>query len=330
VRRREFFTFLSGAATAWPLTAFAQQADHVRRIGVLMSSAADDPRRQASLAAFAQGLQEAGWAVGRNLHIDYCWGGNDLDRFHKCAAELVALAPDVVFADAGSVVGALQQASRTVPIVFVTAIDPVGGGWVESLARPGTNATGFTNYEFSIGGKWLALLKEIAPGVRRAAVIRDALVPAGSGGYAAIQTAAPSLGVEVTAIGVRDAGEIERGINAFAKAPNGGMIMVGPPSSMAIHRDLIITLAARRRLPAVYPSRSFVTEGGLMSYGADIIDQYRRGAGYVDRILKGTKPADLPVQQSTKFELAINLKTAKALGIEVPPTLLASADEIIE
>jgi putative ABC transport system substrate-binding protein len=222
VRRREFFTFLGRAAAGWPLAAFAQQADRGRRIGVLMSSAADDPRRQAPLAAFAQGLQEAGWAVGRNLHIDYCWGGSNLDRFHKCAAELIALAPDVVFTDAGSVVGALQRVSRTVPIVFVTTIDPVGGGWVESLARPGTNATGFSYNEFSIGGKWLELLKEITPSVRRAAVIRDVSVPAGSGGFGAVQTAAPSLGVEVTAIGVGDAGEIERGINAFAKAPNGG------------------------------------------------------------------------------------------------------------
>jgi putative tryptophan/tyrosine transport system substrate-binding protein len=268
--------------------------------------------------------------VGRNLHIDYCWGGNNLDRFHKCAAELVALAPDVVFADAGSVVGALQQSSRTLPIVFLTTIDPVGGGWVESLARPGTNATGFTNHEFSIGGKWLELLKEIAPDVRRVAVIRDASVPAGSGGFAAIQTVAPSLGVEVTAIGVRDAGEIEQGINAFAKAPNGGLIMVGPPSSMAIHRDLIITLAARRRLPAVYPNRSFVTEGGLISYGADIADQYRRGAGYVDRILKGEKPADLPMQQPTKYEMVINMKTAKGLDLAIPPSMLARADEVIE
>jgi len=246
------------------------------------------------------------------------------------AAELVALSPDVVLASSGSIVGAFQQASRTVPIVFVTTIDPVGGGWVESLSRPGTNATGFASFEFSMSGKWLELLKEIAPGVKRVAVIRDPLVPAGSGGLAAIQTVAPSLGVELTPVGVRDAGEIEHAIAAFARGSNDGLIMVGPPSSAMVHRDLIIALAARHRLPAVYSSIYFVRSGGLISYGLDAIDQYRRAAGYADRILRGEKPADLPVQAPTKYELVINLKTANALGLTVPPTLLARADEVIE
>jgi len=246
------------------------------------------------------------------------------------AAELVALSPDVVLASSGSIVGAFQQASRTVPIVFVTTIDPVGGGWVESLSRPGTNATGFASFEFSMSGKWLELLKEIAPGVKRVAVVRDPSVPAGSGGLAAIQTVAPSLGVELTPVGVRGAGEIERAIAAFARSSNGGLILVGPTSSVRRHFDLVVALAARHRLPAVYPNRLFVTGGGLISYAPDSIDQYRRAAGYVDRILKGEKPADLPVQAPTKYELVINLKTAKALGLEIPPTVLARADEVIE
>jgi putative ABC transport system substrate-binding protein len=329
MKRRAFITLVGGAA-AWPLAARAQQPARIRRIGVLMSSAADEPEAQANLAAFAQGLQESGWTVGRNVRIDYRWGASDLDRFRKYAAELVALAPDVIVGTAGSVVTALQQASRTVPIVFVTTVDPVGGGWVESLARPGGNATGFGTYEFSMGGKWLDLLKGIAPGVTRVAVIRDASVPAGSGLFAAIQTVARSFAVELTPVGVRDAGEIERGIVAFAKGSNGGLIMAGPISSVSIYRDLILTLAARHRLPAVYGGHLFATRGGLMSYGADPVDQYRRAAGYVDRILKGEKPADLPVQGPTKYELVINLKTAKALGITVPPTLLATADEVIE
>ena len=264
------------------------------------------------------------------MRIEYRWGAGDLDRFRRYAAELVALAPDVVLASSGSIVGAFQQASRTVPIVFVTTIDPVGGGWVESLSRPGTNATGFASFEFSMSGKWLELLKEIAPDVKRVAVIRDPLVPAGSGGLAAIQTVAPSLGVELTPVGVRDAGEIERAIAAFARGSNGGLILVGPTSSVQPHRDLIVALAARHRLPAVYANRLFVTGGGLISYAPDSIDQYRRAAGYVDRILKGEKPADLPVQAPTKFELVINLKTAKALGLDIPTTVLARADEVIE
>jgi putative ABC transport system substrate-binding protein len=331
MRRREFIGLLGGVA-AWPLAARAQQGERVRRIGVLMSAVEGDQRGLESITAFAQGLAELGWTVGRNVRIEYRWGAGDLDRFRRYAAELIALSPDVVLATAGSIVGAFQQASRTVPIVFVTTIDPVGGGWVDSLSRPGTNATGFASYEFSMSGKRLELLKEIAPGVKRVAVIRDPSVPAGSGGLAAIQTVAPSLGVELTPVGVRDAGEIERAITAFARGSNGGLIMVGPTSSVQRYRDLIIALAARHGLPAIYPSgnRTYVTGGGLISYGPDPIDQYRRAAGYVDRILKGEKPADLPVQQPTKFELIVNLKTAKALGLEVPATVLARADEVIE
>jgi putative tryptophan/tyrosine transport system substrate-binding protein len=331
IRRREFIRLLGGAAVAWPLTVHAQQPSaKVRRIGVLVSMVESDPRGLEYITAFAQGLAELGWAVGRNVRIEYRWGAGDLDRFRRYAAELVALSPDVVLASSGSIVGAFQQASPTVPIVFVGTIDPVGGGYVESLSRPGTNATGFASFEFSMSGKWLELLKEIAPDVKRVAVIRDPSVPAGSGGLAAIQTVAPSLGVELTPVGVRDAGEIERAITAFARGSNDGLIMVGPSSSVQRYRDLIIALAARHRLPAIYSTRVFVTGGGLISYSTDPLDQYRRAAGYVDRILRGEKPADLPVQQPTKYELVINLKTAKALGLEVPPTLLARADEVIE
>ena len=329
MRRREFITVI-GAAAAWPLAGHAQQSERVRRIGVLMSQSADDPNGLAWISAFAQGLQERGWTIGGNVRIEYRWGAGDLDRFRKYAAELVALSPDVIVATAGSIVGALQQVSRTVPIVFVTTIDPVGGGWVESLARPGGNATGFATYEFSMSGKWLELLKEIAPRVTRVAVIRDPNVPAGSGGLAAIQTVAPSFGMELTPIGVRSADEIERGIATLARSANSGLIVVGPMSSVQLHRNLIITLAAGHRLPAVYGSPVWSKTGGLISYGADPLDQYRRAASYVDRILKGEKPADLPVQAPTKYELVINLKTAKALGLEVPATLLARADEVIE
>ena len=330
LKRRDFITLLGGSAAAWPFAVRAQQGERMRRIGVLMSGVESDPRALEYITAFAQGLAELGWTVGRNVRIEYRWGAGDLDRFRRYAAELVALSPDVVLASAGSIVGAFQQASRTVPIVFVTTIDPVGGGWVESLSRPGTNATGFASADFSMSSKRLEMLKEIAPDVKRVVVIRDPSVPAGSGGLAAIQTVAPSLGVELTPVGVRDAGEIERAITAFARGSNGGLIVVGPISSVQRHRDLIIALAARHRLPAVYPNRGLVISGGLMSYGPDPIDSYRRAAGYVDRILKGEKPADLPVQTPTKYELVINLKTAKALGIEVPPTLLARADEVIE
>jgi len=329
MRRREFIAALGGAA-AWPLAAHAQQGERLRRIGVLVSAVEGDPRGLEYVTAFAQALAELGWTVGRNVRIEYRWGAGDLDRFRRYAAELVALAPDVVLASSGSIVGAFQQASRTVPIVFVTTIDPVGGGWVESLSRPGTNATGFAAFEFSMSGKWLELLKEIAPGVKRVAVIRDPSVPAGSGGLAAIQTVAPSLGVELTPVGVRDAGEIEHAIADFARGPNGGLILVGPTSSVQRHRDLIVALAARHRLPAVYANRLFVTGGGLISYAPDSLEQYRRAAGYVDRILKGEKPADLPVQAPTKYELVINLKTAKELALTVPASLLARADEVIE
>jgi putative ABC transport system substrate-binding protein len=329
IGRRELLAALGGAA-AWPLAARAQQGERMRRIGVLMYASADDPNALASISTFAQGLQERGWSVGGNVRIDYRWGAGDVDRFRKYAAELVALAPDVVLATAGSIVGAFQQASHTVPIVFVTTIDPVGGGWVESLSRPGTNATGFAAREFGMSGKLLELLKEIAPRVSRVAVIRDPAVPAGSGGLAAIQTVAPAFGVELTPVGVRSAEEIERGISAFARSANGGLIMVGPTSSVQPHRNLIITLAARHKLPAIYPGRYFVGGGGLISYGADPLDQYRRAAGYVDRILRGDKPADLPVQAPTKYQLVINLKAAKALGLTVPDSLLARADEVIE
>jgi putative tryptophan/tyrosine transport system substrate-binding protein len=330
IKRREFMTLLGGAAAAWPLAARAQQAERVRRIGVLMSMVESDPTGLEYITAFAQGLAEQGWIVGRNVRIEYRWGAGDLDRFRRHAAELVAFSPDVVLASAGSIVGALQQASRSIPIVFVTTIDPVGGGWVESLSRPGTNATGFASYEFSMSGKRLELLKEIAPGVKRVAVIRDPSVPAGSGGLAAIQTVAPSLSVELAPIGVRDAGEIEHAITAFARGSSGGLIVVGPISSVQRHRDLIVALAARHRLPAVYPNRVFVTGGGLISYATDPVDQYRRAAGYIDRILKGEKPAELPVQMPTKYQIVLNLKAAKALRLEVPLMLLARADEVLE
>jgi putative ABC transport system substrate-binding protein len=329
MRRREFINLLGGAA-AWPFAARAQQPGRVRRIGVLMSTAADDAQGQAWSAAFAQGLQQLGWEVGGNIRIDYRWGAGDTERFRKYAAELVALGPDVILGTAASIVAALQQVSRTIPIVFVTTIDPVGAGLVASLARPGGNATGFTSYEFSLSAKLLEMLKEIAPGVTRVAVIRDAAVAAGLAGFAAIQTAAPSFGVELSPVGVRDAAEIEGGIMQFASASNGGLIVVGPPSSLSTHRELIVTLAARHRLPGVYAGVSFVSAGALASYGTNPTDQYRRAASYVDRILKGEKPADLPVQAPTKYEIFINLKTAKALGIEIPPSLLARADEVIE
>jgi ABC-type uncharacterized transport system substrate-binding protein len=328
VKRRTFITLLGGAAAAWPLSARAQQSDRMRRIGVLMYLAADDAEGQARLAAFAQALKQLGWSDGRNLRIDTRWANADDIRKH--AAELAALAPDVLLAATGTAtVAPLLQATRTVPIVFVSVIDPVGAGFVASLAQPGGNATGFTIYEYSMSGKWLELLKEIAPGVTRAAVLRDPAVASGIGQFGAVQIVAPSLGVELSPVDVRDAGEIERAVAAFARGLNGGLIVTGSALGIS-HRDLIIALAARHRLPAVYPLRYYVTGGGLISYGPDSIDQFRRAAGYVDRILKGEKPADLPVQAPTKFELVINLKTAKALGIDIPTTLLARADEVIE
>jgi putative tryptophan/tyrosine transport system substrate-binding protein len=330
MRRRDFIKGIIGSASTWPLAARAQQPNKMRRIGVLMSAAADDPIAQSSTAAFAQGLQQLGWEVGRNVQIDTRWGAGDTERFRKYAAELVALAPDVLVGSAASIVADLQQASHTIPIVFVTTIDPVGSGLVASLPHPGGNAIGFIAFEFSLSAKLLELLKEIAPGVNRVAVLRDPIVPAGPGGFAAIQTAAPSFGVELTPIGVHDADEIERGITEFARGSNSALIVVGPLSSMQRYRDLVVTLAARNRLPAVYASPTFAALGGLISYGPDPTDQYRRAAGYVDRILKGEKAADLPVQAPTKYELVINLKTAKALGLTVPQSLLARADEVIE
>jgi putative tryptophan/tyrosine transport system substrate-binding protein len=329
MKRREFITLIGGAAAAWPLAASGQQSERVRRIGVLMNTSADDLEGQARIAAFHQGLQEWGWTLGRNARIDVRWDAVDADNGRRYAAELVALAPDVILASASAAMGALQQTTRTVPIVFVSIIDPVGAGFVESLARPGGNATGFALFEYTLSGKWLELLKEIAPGVTRAAVLRDPAVAAGAGMFGAVQAVAPSVGVELSPIDVRDAGEIERAVTAFAQSPNSGLIVTGGPFA-ALHRDVIIKVAARHRLPAVYTFRFFVTSGGLISYGSDPVDQYRRAAGYVDRILKGEKPADLPVQAPTKYELVIKLKTAKALGLEVPPTLLARADEVIE
>jgi len=329
VKRRTFITLLGGAVAAWPLAARAQQRGGMRRVGVLMHLAADDPEGQSRLAAFLQGLQEAGWAVGRNVNIDVRWAAGEADRFRKYAMELVALAPDVILTSAPPSIRAMQQATRTVPIVFVLVPDAVGTGIVDSLVRPGGNATGFMSYEYTLSGKWLELLKEITPGVTRAAVIRDAALSVGPAQFGVIQAVAPSLRVEVNPVNTRDAGEIERAIAAFAGSPNGGLIVTASASAIA-HRDLIVTLAARHKLPAVYHRRVYLTNGGLMSYGPDFTDQFRRAAGYVDRILKGEKPADLPVQTPTKYELVINLKTAKELGLTVPDSLLARADEVIE
>jgi putative ABC transport system substrate-binding protein len=321
MKRRNFITLIAAAA-AWPVAVRAQQVERMRRIGVLMTLAADDPEGQARLTAFAQGLQELGWSVGRNVRIDYRWAAGQVDRYRSYAAELLALSPDVILAVGSAAMGPLQ-ATRSVPV------DPVGAGFVESLARPGGNATGFTVFEYGISAKCLELLKELAPQVTRAAVLRDATIAAGAGQLGAVQSVAPSLGIELRPVAVRDVGEIERTITAFARESNGGLI-VAAGAGVATNRELIINLAARYRLPAVYPYRYYVVSGGLMSYGPDNIDQYRRAAGYVDRVLKGEKPADLPVQAPTKYELVINLKTAKALGLEVPTTLLARADEVIE
>jgi putative ABC transport system substrate-binding protein len=326
MRRRDFITLLGGAA--WPFAARAQ-ADRVRRIGVLMALAADDPTGQARLVAFVQGLQQWGWTDGRNVRIDTRWAAGDAERFRKYAAELVALAPDVILASGGTGVGALLQATRALPIVFTQTNDPVGAGYVDSLAQPGGNVTGFTNMEYGTSGKYRELLKEIIPRLVRAAVLRDPTIPQGIGQFSAIQAVAPSLGVELRPIDVHDAREIERAVAAFARSANGGLIVTGS-SLTAVHRDLIIMLAAQHKLPAIYWERFFVIAGGLISYGPDSIDPHRRAASYVDRILKGEKPADLPVQAPTKYELVINLKTAKALGLGVPQSLLTRADEVIE
>jgi len=329
MRRREFIAGLGGAA-AWPVVARAQQPARMRRIGVLMNLAADDPESLTRIAAFHQGLQEVGWNIGRNVQIDYRSGLGDADRYRRYAAELVALAPDVILATGGTTVKPLLQATCTVPIVFVQMIDPVGQGYVASLERPGGSVTGFMVLEFSISGKWPELLKQIAPSVTRVAVLRDPALGSGTSQFAVIQAVAASLRMEeVTPVDVRDVGETESAVAAFARGSNGGLIVT--TSTLAqVHRELIITLAARHRLPAVYPFRFFVTGGGLISYGPDTIDQYRRAAGYVDRILKGEKPADLPVQMPTKYVTVLNLKTAKALGLTIPETLLATADEVIQ
>jgi putative tryptophan/tyrosine transport system substrate-binding protein len=359
MRRRDFVTVLGWAAATWPVAAaalaseasgqrgdskvragdtrpepgssvrVAQQGEPVRRIGVLMNLAADSPEAPARVGALAQGLAELGWTIGRNVRIEYRWGAGDANRYRSYAGELVALAPDVVLATGTLSVAAFQQLNYPGPIVFTLVSDPVGAGFVDSLARPGGNITGFMLYEYSVSGKWLELLKQIAPDVTRAAVLRDSANPAGSAQFGALQAVAPSLGVQVSPVNVRDAGEIERTVNAFARSANGGLIVTGSASA-TVHHNLIVALAARHKLPAVYSNRFDIIGGGLMSYGPDRVDQYRRAAAYVDRILKGEKPADLPVQAPTRYELVINLKTAKALGLVFPTTLLATADEVIE
>lgn len=330
MRRREFIA-LAGGAAAWPLVAHAQPGERMRRVAVFSSAATDpsEPEGQANVEALLQALKQFGWIRGQNLQIDQRVGANNAERMRKQAAELAALAPDVIVSAGASSMGPLLQATRSVPIVFVNVADPVGAGYAESLARPGGNATGFMAFEYSLSGKWLELLKQVAPGVTRAGVIRDATITSGIGQFAVIQSVAPSVGVDVSPIGLRDAAEIERGISALARSSNGGLIVTASAATV-FHRDLIIALAARYRLPAVYSRRLYVAGGGLISYGSDIRDQFNRAAGYVDRILKGEKPADLPVQAPNKYELVINLKTAKALSLTVPPTVLARADAIIE
>ena len=329
ISRRAFILALAGAAATWPVITPAQQGERMRRIGVLLPSTTDDPEFQARVQAFLQALQRSGWTDGRNVRIDMRWAGVDADAIRKHAAELVALAPDVILAHANAATGALLRVTRTVPIVFAVVGDPIAGGHVQSLARPGGNATGFTQFEFSFSAKWLELLKEVAPGVTRVAVLRDPIVGSGTSQFAVIQAVAPSLRMEVNPVNTREAGEIERAVAAFGRSRNGGLIVVAGGSAQR-HRDLIISLAARHKLPAVYSERSFVAVGGLISYGANNVDQYRRAAGYVDRILRGEKPAELPVQAPTKYELVINLKTAKALGLTIPPSVLARADHVIE
>jgi len=328
MRRREFIGLFCGTAVAWPLTALAQ-TDQVRRIGVLMNVASGNPDGQPAVMAFQQALQQLGWNDGRNVRFDIRWGENDVERDRKYAAELVALAPDVILGVGTQAVAALQRATSSLPIVFVTVSDPVGAGFVDSLSRPGRNTTGFMLFEYSLSAKWLELLKQIAPNITRVAVLRDAANPAGIAQFGAIRATAQALGVDVSPINVREAGEIERGIAAFAHSTNGGLIAT-PSADVSVHHALIVTLAARYKLPAVYSELFMVTGGGLISYGPDRIDQFRRSASYVDRILKGEKPVDLPVQAPNKFQLAINLKTAKALGLTIPQLLIATADEVIE
>jgi ABC-type uncharacterized transport system substrate-binding protein len=328
MRRREFITFLGGATT-WPLAARAQQGDRIRRIGALIGTRAEDSEAKARYTAFEQALQQLGWTQGRNVRIDYRFAGGDAATSRKQAEELIALVPDVIVSTGSLSTGQLLRATRTVPVVFAIVPDPVGSGFVDSLSQPGGNATGFMQFEYGLSGKWLELLKEIAPNLTRAIILWDPAITAGIGQFAIIQSVATSAGVDVRPINLHDAGEIERAITAFARSQNGGLIVTASALSV-VRRDLIIALAARHKLPAVYFERFFVAAGGLISYGASFIDQYRRAAGYVDRILKGEKPADMPVQAPTKYELAINLKTAKALGVTVPPALLARADEVIE
>jgi putative ABC transport system substrate-binding protein len=327
VKRREFITLIGGAAAAWPLAGRAQQT--IRRVGMLLPAAADDAEFQTRVGAFLEGLRQSGWTIGQNVQIDSRWATTNAVEIRRHAAELAALAPDAILTSSSPALAALQQATRSVPIVFVNVIDPVGSGFVDSLARPGGNTTGFLLFEYSLSGKWLELLKQIAPNVTRAAVFRDSGNPSGNAQFGAIQALAPSLGIEVSPINMRDAGEIERAVAAFARSANGGLIITGSASA-TLHRDLIIELATRSRAPAVYYARYFVVAGGLISYGPDFADQFRRAAGYVDRILKGERPADLPVQAPTKYELVVNLKTAKTLGLEIPPSVLARADEVIE
>ena len=329
MRRRQFITLLGGVAATWPLAARAQQGDHIRRIGVLQGQSAEDPESKARRTAFEQALQQLGWIQGRNVRIDYRFAGGDAATSRKQAEELVALAPDVIVSTGSFSTGQLLRATQAVPIVFAIVPDPVGSGLVDSLAQPGGNATGFMQFEYGLSGKWLELLKEIAPGLKRAIVLWDPAITAGIGQFAIIQSVATSTGIDVRPVNLRDAGEIERAITAFARTPNGGLVVTASALSV-VHRDLIVALAARYKLPAVYYERFFVTGGGLISYGADFIEQHRHAAGYVDRILRGEKPADLPVQAPTKYALAINLKTAKALGLTVPTSVLARADEVIE
>jgi putative tryptophan/tyrosine transport system substrate-binding protein len=329
MRRREFISIPIGVVAAWPLAGHAQQAARMRRIGVLMAMTADDPESQIRLAAFSQGLQQLGWTIGQNIRVDYRWSGGNADVARKCAADLVALAPDVILAHSSQAVVPLLEATRTVPIVFTIVADPVGAGYVESLARPGGNATGFTSFDYAIAGKWLELLKEIAPGITRVAVLRETATAAGPAQFSAIQVIAASFGVELRPIDMRNADEIEHAVAAFAEKSNGGLIVTGSTEAL-VHRELIVALAARHRLPAVYYAGYVVTGGGLISYGPHYADEFRQAAGYVDRILKGERPADMPVQAPTKYELLINLKTAKALGLNIPTSVLARADEVIE
>jgi putative ABC transport system substrate-binding protein len=330
MRRRDFIAGIAGSTAAWPLAARAQQGERVRRIGMLIAASVGDPEYQTRIGAFQQELAQFGWTDRRNARIDIRWATTNADDIRRHAAELVALGSDVILSASGTTtVAPLLQATRTVPIVFVIVIDPVGAGFVASLARPGGNATGFLMFEYGLSGKWLELLKQIAPRVTRVAVLRDPTIVSGIGQFGAIQSAAPSLGIEASPVNVRDAADIKRDLAAFARSANGGVVVTSSPEA-ARHRDLIVALAARHRLPTVYASRNFVSAGGLISYGPNIVEQYRQAAGYVDRILKGEKPADLPVQAPTKYELVINLKTARALGLDLPPTLLARADEVIE